>query len=111
MEKTENTPVIANSEIVEQVNSIDLDNVLDGFIATKRSNNTKRAYARDIGDLFTYLGCKNTSELGDIQFHDLVVRIQGYLEECTEYDESTRRPINHLQLIEKRIRYRAFSST
>ena len=32
--------------------------------------------------------------MGDIQFHDLVVRIQGYLEECTDYDESTKRPLN-----------------
>jgi len=93
MKKTEISKLI-DSKVAAQTNSIDLDDVLDGFIATKRSENTKRAYARDIGNLFTYLGCKNTSQLGEIEFHDLVVLIQSYLEGCTEYDESTKRPIN-----------------
>lgn len=36
----------------------------------------------------------NTSQLGQIRFHDLVIQIQGYLESHTKYDESTNRVVN-----------------
>ena len=84
---------VRNTE-VKNTNSILLDEVLDGFISTKRSINTKRAYSRDITDLFSYLGVGDTKQLGSIQFHDLVIEIQRYLENCTEFDEITRRPLN-----------------
>ena len=54
----------------------------------------KRAYARDINDLFSYLKIDDTKSLAKIMFHDLVVKIQGYLEGCTIYDRNTQRPLN-----------------
>lgn len=107
MKKTEIRP-ISNGAVAEHSSSIDLDNVLDGFIATKRSDNTKRAYARDISNLFTYLGCDNTRQLGEIQFHELVAHIQKYLEECTEYDESTNRPTNPTTINRKAYAFSSF---
>lgn len=85
--------IVRNTEL-KNTNSFSLDEVLDGFISTKRSINTKRAYSRDISDLFIYLGVGDTKQLGSIQFHDLVIEIQRYLENCTEFDEITRRPLN-----------------
>ena len=82
-----------NTEITTSENIL-LDEILDGFLSTKRSDNTKRAYARDIVDLFVYLDIDDSNKLGKVMFHDLVVKIQGYLEECTTYDKSTKRPLN-----------------
>ena len=102
------TRTISNSELAQYQQSIDIDLIIDGFIATKRAENTKRAYARDIGNLFTYLGCENTIELGEIQFHELVIRIQNHLEECTEYDELTHRPLNPTTINRKAYAFSSF---
>lgn len=91
MEKFE---IIEKEKGLVNSSSIELDQILDGFISTKRSDNTKRAYARDIVDLFSYLKVSNSGELGEIAFHDLVVKIQSYLDSHTNYDKLTNRPLN-----------------
>ncbi len=91
MEKFE---IVTKDQNLQTSKSIELDQVLDGFISTKRSRNTKRAYARDIGDLFSYLDIKDTKQLGRFMFHDLVVKIQNHLESNTVFDEATGRPLN-----------------
>ena len=73
---------------------IHIDSVIDEFVSTKRSINTKRAYAKDIGDLFDELRIVTLNDLGRFAFFELVKRIQDHLEGKTEYDEQTRRPIN-----------------
>lgn len=85
--------IIKNNEL-QNPKLFSLDEVLDGFLSTKRSLNTKRAYSRDIADLFSYLKVTNTGQLGEIMFHDLVVKIQAYLESNTELDAETGRPLN-----------------
>ena len=40
------------TSVIEGSNVIYIDDVIDEFVKTKRSSNTRRAYARDIGDLF-----------------------------------------------------------
>ncbi|WP_189402324.1 tyrosine-type recombinase/integrase [Arenicella chitinivorans] len=91
MEKRVSEAVISPKPITT---SLRIDEVLDGFLSTKRSENTKRAYARDILDLFAKLGVRSLDQLGKIMFHDLVKQIQDYLDDLTEYDEETNRPIN-----------------
>lgn len=91
MEKNE-IEAITDKELA--VSSLSIDDVLDGFLATKRSENTKRAYARDISDLFEKLKVGSLDQLANIMFHDLVKLIHDHLDELTEYDESTGRPIN-----------------
>ncbi|MFT4630673.1 MAG: integrase [Dinoroseobacter sp.] len=87
--------IVASDKTTElKVTSLTINDVLDGFLATKRSENTKRAYARDILDLFAKLGVGSLDQLGKIMFHDLVKQIHDHLEDLTEYDESTGRPVN-----------------
>ena len=71
-----------------------IDTVLDGFLSTKRSENTKRAYSRDISNLFDYLNIHHLDQLGHVMFHDLVNKINEHLEEATKVDEQTKRPLN-----------------
>ena len=66
---------------------ISIDHVIDEFVATKRSENTKRAYAKDIGDVFDFLAVNQLSELGQLQFHDLVAKLHEHLELLSKYDE------------------------
>lgn len=80
--------------ILSNGNSISIDNVIDQFVATKRSKNTKRAYARDIADAFDFLNISELHELGKIQFHDLVSRLHNHLEQLSKYDEETNRISN-----------------
>jgi hypothetical protein len=46
---------------------ISMDNVIDEFVATKRSENTKRAYSKDLSDTFEYIGITELNELGVVQ--------------------------------------------
>jgi len=80
--------------IVENNETIDIDNVIDEFVATKRSKNTRRAYSRDIADLFEFLKVTTLNDLGLIPFFELVTQVQGFLENTTEYDMETKRPLN-----------------
>jgi integrase len=73
---------------------ISIDDVIDEFVATKRSENTKRAYAKDIGDVFDFLAINQLSELGQLQFHDLVAKLHEHLELLSKYDEETKRILN-----------------
>ncbi len=68
--------------------------MLDRFLKTKRSNETKRAYSRDINDLFRDLDLERLSDLAAIQFVDLVDRIEDHLASATKWDEATKRPLN-----------------
>ena len=88
--------LILSSEtaIIENSETIDIDNVIDEFVSTKRSKNTRRAYSRDIADLFESIDVKTLNELGLIPFFELVSQIQDFLETTTDYDDETRRPIN-----------------
>lgn len=102
------------SEIIPKINEIEpslfisLDQVLDGFLSTKRSQNTKRAYAKDISDLLSFLEIENTEQLAAIAFHELVVEIQSHLEECTEIDDLTGRPLNPTTINRKAYAFSSF---
>jgi integrase/recombinase XerC len=74
--------------------SISIDNIIDEFVATKRSENTKRAYAKDLSDMFEYIGITELHELGIVQFHTLVTKLHEYLESKSIYDEETKRIVN-----------------
>lgn len=74
--------------------TIDIDSVIDEFVATKRSQNTKRAYSRDISNLFESIHITTLNGLGSIPFFELVTKIQDYLENATDYDNETNRPRN-----------------
>lgn len=82
------TSVVKGSKVIY------IDAVIDEFVSTKRSINTKRAYAKDIRDMFDELRITTLNELGTVAFFELVKGIQDHLEKKTEYDEQTRRPIN-----------------
>lgn len=82
------TSIIENSSIIE------IDNVIDEFVATKRSKNTRRAYSRDIADLFESIKVTTLNDLGSIPFFELVTQIESFLENTTEYDKETKRPLN-----------------
>ena len=82
------------TSIIENNKQIDVDGVVDEFVATKRSLNTRRAYARDINDLFDSINVVTLNELGKIPFFDLVTEIQNFLEKATDYDKETNRPLN-----------------
>jgi integrase/recombinase XerC len=83
-----------NAPLIEKNSIIDIDSVIDEFVATKRSVNTRRAYSRDIADLFVHIKVTTLNDLGSIPFFELVTQIQGFLENATDYDEETKRPLN-----------------
>jgi len=82
------------SSVVENSPTIEIDNVIDEFVATKRSRNTRRAYSRDIADLFEFINVTTLNDLGSIPFFELVTKIQEFLENETDYDKETMRPLN-----------------
>jgi integrase/recombinase XerC len=82
------------SSVVENSSTIEIDNVIDEFVATKRSRNTQRAYSRDIADLFEFINVTTLNDLGSIPFFELVTKIQEFLENETNYDKETMRPLN-----------------
>jgi len=51
------------SSVVENSPTIEIDNVIDEFVATKRSRNTRRAYSRDIADLFEFINVHSLNSL------------------------------------------------
>jgi integrase/recombinase XerC len=71
-----------------------IDDVIDEFVATKRSQNTRRAYTRDVANAFDYLGVTELQQLGQIQFYDLVASLTQHLELATDYDDETKRAEN-----------------
>ena len=68
-----------------------IENVIDEFVATKRSENTRKAYTRDLVNAFDYLGVTELQQLGRIQFYDLVASLTQHLELATVYDDETKR--------------------
>lgn len=73
---------------------LSIGDVIDQFVATKRSKNTRRAYAKDLGDVFEFLVINELYELGQIQFHELVERLHDHLEQISKFDEKTNRIVN-----------------
>lgn len=71
-----------------------IEDVVDEFLATKRSENTRRAYSRDIFDAFDSIGVQRLDQLGEIQFHELVSRLMQSVENATKYDSETKRVLN-----------------
>ncbi len=91
----ENRDLIVKSRALKQVfDDINIDSVLDGFLATKRSKNTRRAYSRDISSLFDFIGVTSLQDLGNIKFFKLVELIEDYLREGTSFEKDTGRPLN-----------------
>ena len=68
--------------------------VIDEFVATKRSENTKKAYSRDVLNAFEFLGVTELQQLGRIQFYELVAILTSHLELATVYDSETKRAEN-----------------
>jgi len=81
--------VISSSEDV-----ILIDDVIDEFVATKRSVNTRKAYTRDVSNAFEFLGVTELQQLGRVQFYDLVANLLRHLELATIYDDETKRAEN-----------------
>ena len=84
----------SQNEVSELSGVIYVNSVIDEFVLTKRSLNTRRAYARDVSDLFQTLNVGALNELGKLPFYELVKKIEEHLEAATEYDAGTNRPIN-----------------
>lgn len=82
------------SGIIDNENVIDIDDVIDAFVNTKRSENTKRAYSRDIANLFDSINIHTLNDLGKVPFFEITNLIQKHLESVTQYDEETKRPKN-----------------
>ena len=72
----------ANNDIV------DIEKVIDQFLLTKKSANTKRAYSKDLLDLFDSIGVLTINSLGEIMFDELVNRIQVHIKEIESYDKT-----------------------
>lgn len=73
---------------------ISIDDVINEFVATKRSVNTRKAYTRDVSDAFEFLGVTELQQLGRVQFYDLVANLSRHLEQATIYDDKTKRAEN-----------------
>ena len=71
----------------------DIGLVLDRFLKRKRSQETIRAYSRDINGLFEWLNLSTLGDLARIQFADLIEEIEQYLESVTKRDPKLR-PLN-----------------
>jgi len=80
--------------VVEGSKVIHINDVIDEFVSTKRSVNTKRAYTRDISTLFDAISVTSLNDLGRVPFFELVKQIQDFLERATQYDKETNRPLN-----------------
>lgn len=80
--------------VVEGSKVIHINDVIDEFVSTKRSVNTKRAYTRDISTLFDAISVTSLNDLGRVPLFELVKQIQDHLERVTQYDKETNRPLN-----------------
>ena len=118
----ENGELIVKSTAAQHLdNDVEIDSVIDGFLATKRSENTRRAYLGfQLGrgkkqllsllrsslsevdfkavskdpNLFEYLDVTSIKALGKLKFYQLVELIEKHLKEGTTFDDDTGRPIN-----------------
>jgi len=72
----------------------DIDAVIDAFLSLKRSENTKRAYARDLGNFMEKLEVEKLQDLGLIPFPVMVNECFMYLQENTKKDADTGRVAN-----------------
>ncbi len=84
--------VFSSTDISNTKKSI--DHVVDAFLSLKKSENTKRAYARDINSFIEDIGLEHLEDLGEIQFERVVSSIQQYLDSYKKVDEDTGRVIN-----------------
>lgn len=58
--------------------------------------------------MLSFLEIENTEQLAAIAFHELVVDIQSHLEECTEIDDLTGRPLNPTTINRKAYAFSSF---
>lgn len=89
---TAKNPVKINKNPASRVKFI--DNVVDSFLALKPSQNTRRAYSRDINDFLDDLSIRTLQDLAGIEFPVIADRAQAYLNQFKKVDNSTDRVLN-----------------
>lgn len=89
-----NELVLNSNAVIRTEGEIFVDDVIDEFVSTKRSLNTRRAYAKDVANLFKSLNISTLNQLGRVPFFTIAKNIEDHLEDLTDYDDQTRRPIN-----------------
>ena len=92
-EKTRDLIAKPDKDISALKEDKDIGLVLDRFLKTKRSQETIRAYSRDINGLFERLNMLTLGDLARIRFVDLIDEIEEYLDSVTKLD-AKKRPLN-----------------
>lgn len=80
--------LVIPASMPERKENIEIVDVIDEFLLDKKSPNTKRAYSRDLINLFDDIKVRTIIDLGEIYFKDLVSRIQKHLNATKKYDET-----------------------
>lgn len=84
----------AGQEVTRRALQTPIEDVLDGFLNTKRSKHTRRAYSSDINDFLQPLGIEKLSDIGRYEFPEMVSAVQGYLDRHANIENDTGRVIN-----------------
>ncbi len=85
-----------HSFIQGRISSLDkqIDQVVDEFLAFKKSENTRKAYSKDIHGLIDILNLEHLRDLAQYQYADVVKVIQSYLDGLKVLEDDTSRVIN-----------------
>ena len=74
------------ARLPQRKQNIDIVDVIDEFLLDKKSANTKRAYSRDLLNLFDDINIHTIGDLAEVYFKDLVSKIQMHLNATKKYD-------------------------
>lgn len=87
-----------------------LSDVIDDFVALKRSKHTQIAYKQDIVQFFNKLNLLMLEDLGAIHFSELVTHLQKHIDDLKKVEllESRQRVINARTVNRKANVLRAF---
>lgn len=84
----------AGQEISRRSLTTSIQDVIESFVNTKRSTNTRRAYSTDINDFISSVRVYELGDLAKYDFPAMVDAVGSYLDENTKYDDGTGRVQN-----------------
>lgn len=84
----------AGQEVSRRALQTSIDDVIDGFLNTKRSQHTRRAYLNDINSFLQPLEIDKLVDIGKYEFPEMATAVQDYLDKNADIETDTGRVIN-----------------